>query len=327
MAANAPGRHRRQGVTSRDLMVMFPDAPTAERWFEDVAWGETGRYCPRCASTDTKERPTRKPMPYWCRDCRAYFSVRTGTPMERSKIPFHDWAVAIYLQATSLKGVSSMRLHRELGITQKSAWFLAHRIREAYEEQGAFGDAEMDEAYFGGKEKNKHKAKKLNAGRGTVGKTAIVGVRERASGNVHAEVATSVAQPALHGIAEDRTKENATVYTDDARAYQGVNRRHEVVRHSAGEYVRGNAHTNGIESFWATLKRAHIGVFHKLSPKHLHRYANEFAGRNNIRDLDTIDQMRHMVACMVGKRLTYKALKAPHPEGLSSHARALALGR
>ena len=324
MADNAPGRHHRQGVTTRELIAMFPDAPTAERWFEDVAWGETGRYCPRCGSLDTKERPSRKPMPYWCRACHCYFSVRTGTPMERSKIALHDWAIAIYLQATSLKGVSSMRLHRELGITQKSAWFLAHRIREAYEEQVPFDDAEIDEAYFGGKEKNKHKAKRLNAGRGTVGKTAVVGVRERAGGNVHAEVVTVVDKPALQGIAETRTTANATVYTDEARAYQGVNRRHEVVKHSAGEYVRGDAHTNGIESFWATLKRGHIGVFHKLSPKHLHRYAKEFAGRNNIRDFDTLNQMRHMVAHMTGKRLTYKALKAPHPQGLSSHARGLA---
>ena len=128
MADNAPGRHHRQGVTTRELVAMFPDAPTAERWFEDVAWGETGRYCPRCGSLDTKERPSRKPMPYWCRACRFYFSVRTGTPMERSKIALHDWAIAIYLQATSLKGVSSMRLHRELGITQKSAW-LVGRMR------------------------------------------------------------------------------------------------------------------------------------------------------------------------------------------------------
>ena len=320
MATNAPGKHFREGLTTREIMRMFPDTATAERWFESIVW-DGGRFCPHCGSLDTKERASRKPMPYWCRDCRKYFSVLTGTPMARSKIPLEDWAVAVYMQATSLKGVSSMKLHRELGITQKSAWFMAHRIREAYEEQGEFGDAEIDESYFGGLEKNKHKVKRLHRGTGGVGKTILVGIKDRESGNVHAQVVSSANRETLHGIVAKRTKRGATVYTDEATAYKGMPREHRVVKHSVGEYVKGKAHTNGIESFWATLKRAHMGTCHKRSPKHLHRYANEFAGRNNIRDHNTIDQMRHMVAHMTGKRLTYKALKRDN--GLDSHARPL----
>ena len=265
-------------------------------------------------------------MPYGCRDCREYFRIRTGTPMHRSKIVLRDWAYAIYLHSVSLKGVSSMRLHRELGINQKSAWFMAHRIREAFEPQAKFsGETEVDEVYMGGLEKNKHEHKKLNAGRGTVGKTAVVGVKERASGNVHAEVVSSVNRNTLHGIIENKTVEGTKVYTDEAVAYRHIPKRdHEAVNHSVGQYVKAKAHTNGIESFWATLRRAHMGTFHKFSPKHLQRYVNEFAAKNNIRDLETIDQMRHVVHQMPQERLTYSQLKAPHPDGLSNHAREAA---
>ena len=322
MSQKAPGRHYRKGLTAREIYKMFPDKDAAEKWFESIVW-QDGRFCPHCGSLDTIERKSRKPMPYRCREnkCRKYFNVRTGTPMAHSNIKLEDWAVAVYMQASSLKGVSSMKLHRELGIGQKAAWFLGHRIREAYEDQCEFGDAEVDEAYFGGLEKNKHEWKKLHAGTGGVGKTALVGVKDRKSGNVHVEVVSSVNRETLHGIVQERTKEGATIYTDEASAYKGMPRKHKMVRHSVGEYVKGEAHTNGVESFWATLKRAHMGTFHKLSPKHLQRYANEFAGRNNVRDLDTIDQMQHTVAQMMGKRLTYKNLKAPN--GLSSHAREI----
>ena len=131
---SAPGRHYREGITLIELFRMFPDEGSAEQWFEDGRWGTTGMYCPRCGGVDRiKPINGRKPMPYWCGDCKKRFSVRTGTLMERSKIPLQKWCVAIFLVTTSLKSVSSMKLHRDLGITQKSAWFMLHRIRQAYE--------------------------------------------------------------------------------------------------------------------------------------------------------------------------------------------------
>ena len=322
MARKAPGRSDREGMTTREALAMFPTDAAAERWFESVVWNE-GRFCPHCGSLDTIERKSRKPMPYWCRDCKGYFSIRTGTPMHRSKIALRDWAYAIYLHSVSLKGVSSMRLHRELGVSQKSAWHMAHRIREAFEPQRRFGgEVEVDEVYMGGLEKNKHESKKLHAGTGGTGKTPVVGIKDRASGNVHAEVVSTVNKTTVHGIIETRTEKGIKVYTDEASVYQRIPERdHEAIRHGIGEYVKGKAHTNGIESFWATLRRAHMGTFHKFSPKHLQRYVNEFAAKQNIRDMDTIDQMRHVVNQMPQKRLTYRRLKAPHPDGLSNHAR------
>ncbi|MDE0370105.1 MAG: IS1595 family transposase [bacterium] len=160
-----------------------------------------------------------------------------------------------------------------------------------------------------GLERNKHESKKLRAGRGPVGKTAVVGARDRATGQVVAKVIPNTSADTLQGFVEERRVPNAPVYTDGATAYDGLSNR-EAVGHSVGEYVRGQAHTNGMESFWATLKRAHKGVFHRLSAKHLQRYVNEFAGRHNIRDLDTAEQMAHVAAAMVGRRLLYRDLVA-----------------
>ena len=322
MAQKAPGRSDREGMTTREALAMFPTNEAAEKWFESVVWDE-GRFCPHCGSLDTKERKNRNPCRTGVATARA---ISPSARAPRCKIALRDWAYAIYLHSVSLKGVSSMRLHRELGIGQQAAWFMAHRIREAFESQKRFGgEVEMDEVYMGGLEKNKHKDKKLNAGRGTVGKTAVVGVKHRASGNVHAEVVSSTDKPTIHGIAVKQTEEGAKVYSDEASAYRNIPKRdHEAVNHSVGQYVKGKAHTNGIESFWATLRRAHMGTFHKFSPKHLQRYVNEFAAKNNVRDMDTIDQMRHVVNQMPQKRLTYEQLKAPHPDGLSSHAREAA---
>ena len=227
------------------------------------------------------------------------------------------------MMTTRLKGVSSMELHRVCEITQKSAWHLAHRIRDSWSDQdtAAFGGpVEADETYMGGIRKNMPKSKRKGlTGRGAAGKTAIAGVKDRATGRVSAKVVPDTTSETLQGFVTARTQEGAQVYTDDASAYKGINRPHEAVRHSVGEYVRQQAHTNGIESHWSMMKRAHKGTFHKLSPKHLDRYVTEFAGRHNDRDSDTIHQMERIVTGMEGKRLRYRELIADN--GLESGAR------
>ena len=205
-----------------------------------------------------------------------------------------------------------MKLHRDIGVTQKTAWFMQQRIREAFAQMGPTvfpGPGEVDETYFGGLERNKHESKKLRAGRGPVGKVAVVGMKDRATKQVAARVVASTDQATLQGFVKRHVADGAKVYTDEHRAYDGMPNR-EAVKHSVGEYVNGLAHTNGVESFWSMLKRAHKGTFHKLSRKHLQRYVNEFAGRQNIRDMDTIDQMCHIVAQLIGKRLMYRELIA-----------------
>ena len=323
MAQNAPGKHFRKGMSLVEVTRMFPDDDTAHEWIERIRWPQ-GPYCAHCGNFNVQHPVAHKTMTHRCRDCRKWFSVRTGTVMQSSKLGYQVWVLAVYLLNTGLKGQASMKLHRDLGITQKSAWHLAHRIRETWaRESGPFaGPVEADETYIGGKRKNMPNAKRKElTGRGTVGKAAVAGVKDRETNRVAARRMEATDSGALQGFVRDNVQPGATLYTDEAAAYAGMPEfTHEAVNHSAKEYVRDMAHTNGMESFWAMLKRGYQGTFHKFSEKHLDRYVAEFAGRHNIRPRDTLDMMRSVAMGMAGKRLRYRDLIADN--GLPSGARS-----
>ena len=307
------GKANRKGLTLIQIIGMFPDDATAKAWLVERHWPQ-GPYCPHCGSFNVQCGIKHKTMTHRCRDCekRPMFSLKTGTIMEGTKLGYRVWAVAFYLVATNLKGVSSMKLHRDLGVTQKTAWHLAHRIREAYaaKHERFAGPAEVDETAMGGKRKNMPKAKRKElTGRGSVGKSIVAGVKDRETGRVQAAKVEATDSRTLQGFVREHVQPGATLYTDEAAAYRGMPEfEHEAVTHSVGEYVRDMAHTNGIESFWAMLKRGYQGTFHHFSEKHMDRYIGEFAGRHNVRPHDTIDQMSAMVEGMVGRRLTYRSL-------------------
>ena len=309
MAQSAPGKHFRKGITLMELFKMFPDDETAEQWFVENRWPD-GLRCAHCEGDNVAEQGNHPQMPFHCRDCRKFFSVKTNSFMHSSKVGYQKWIIAVYLITSNLKGISSMKLHRDIGVTQKTAWHMLHRIREAWNigSEVFEGEVEVDESYFGGKESNKHAKDKLNAGRGTVGKTAVVGMKERDTNKVQAQVVDATDKETLQGFVVENTTEEAVVYTDEAKAYSGLPREHQTVGHSVGEYVRDQAHTNGLESFWSMLKRGYNGTYHQMSPKHLHRYVNEFEGRHNVRPLDTMDQMKLVAKQSSGKKLLYDEL-------------------
>ena len=309
----APGKAHRVGISLMELTEMFPDEESAVKWFEGIYWPE-GRKCGHCGSENTKDVPNQKPMPYWCTDCRSYFSVKTGTVLQSSKLPLRKWAFAVYLYVTSLKGVSSMKLHRDLKVTQKTAWHMLHRLRESWKASGLdeyLGPIEADETYVGGREGNKHASEKLRQGRGAVGKTAVAGVKNRSTNKVKAKVVHDTTSATLQGFVGENLYVGHTVYTDEAASYRGLSETfdHLTVNHGKGEYVREEEiHTNGIESFWSMLKRAHKGTFHQMSRKHLQRYVTEFVTKHNMRESDTDEQMAHIVAGLLGERLMYVEL-------------------
>ncbi len=300
-------------LSTFEFFNKFPDEESARKFFETRRWGSEP-ICGHCGSASVTECKNHKPMPYRCKDCRSHFSVRTGTVLAESRLPLQKWLLAIFMLTSARKGIPSTQMARELGVTQKTAWFLAQRIRETWlKDQGA-GDggdhSQVDETYVGGKRSNMHVSKQPNQKGGRGRKTPVVGILNEKK-QVRAVVMPHTTAKALTGFVKDHACKGSTVVTDAYRGYLGLPKMgfdHIRIDHSVGEYVKDKAHTNGIESFWALLKRGHYGIYHHMSAKHLHRYVNEFAFRHNTAEVGTMTFINMTIERMAFKRLTYKGL-------------------
>lgn len=300
-------------ISTLQLFQRFPDAESARLYLEGRLW-KNGAKCPTCG---TVERVTaRKGGFYRCNPCKFDFTIRTGTIFGRSHVPLHKWLYAMYLLVTARKGISSLQLSKEIGITQKSAWFVMQRLREACGNDVSMlkGIVEVDETYIGGKEKNKHNSKKLRAGRGAVGKQVVIGMRER-GGRTRAKKVASTDTRTIHEAIHENVELGSTLHTDEASGYNGLAPlffSHATVNHRSGEYVRSGVTTNSIESVWAVLKRGIHGVYHQVSDKHLSRYVDEFTFRLNDANVarHTMHRLDSFVDATVGRRITYRQLTA-----------------
>ncbi|MBI4963041.1 MAG: IS1595 family transposase [Desulfomonile tiedjei] len=295
------------------LSPLFADEEKARKFLEEKRW-PNGPICPHCGhdkvyaikAKPESKRPVRAGV-YTCAACRKQFTVRIGTVFEDSHIPLNKWLMALHLMTSSKKGISSLQLSRELGVTIKTAWFLSHRIREAMiESPGSCllkGTVEVDECYVGGK------TRQGKRGRGSERKTPVVALVER-NGRVRSKRIERVDTKTLKTAIRENVDYESRIMTDEWSPYQGIGAEfvggHEIVNHGHKEYVRGDAYTNTVESFFALLKRGHYGIFHSLSKQHLQRYANEFSFRWNYRKVTDGERMVAAIEGAEGKRLMYR---------------------
>ncbi len=292
----------------------FTNDQAAREHLEATRW-PAGPECPHCGVVDQASRiKGGRDGLLFCNACRKQFSVTVGTVFERSKVPLHKWVLAVHLLCASKKGMSSHQLHRMLGVTYKTAWFMAHRIHEAMREanptpMGGEGKiVEADETYVGGKEKNKHVGKRTRGNIGGTGKEVVFSLVER-GGRVRSHHVATVTAKTLRPILVSQISGKSSLMTDDAGQYRHMGKdfaRHETVNHGADEYVRGDAHTNTIEGYFATLKRGIYGTYHHVSQQHLKRYLGAFDFRYNERGVTDDERTTAALKGIGGKRITYR---------------------
>lgn len=292
--------------TLADFMDFFQDEDTCREHFTAIRF-RNGEYCPHCGHTKVYKFSNGKR--YRCGSCKQDFTIKTGTVFGESKLPLRKWFIAIYLLSTTSKGISSVQLAKHVGVTQKTGWFMDHRIRKAMKQNKGqlFGTVEADETYIGGKKKGGR------AGRGSDNKTAVLGILQR-DGKIVVKATPDVTTHSLVGNIFKNVKQGTTVMTDELTSYKALTAHgfvHKTVNHSKGSYVNGNVHTNGIEGFWAMFKRTYHGIYHWMSPKHLQRYLDESAYRFNRRgqEMQTVfDEL--VVNVAASHKLPYKELIA-----------------